>query len=164
MKADARKTDALDAVEKNLLEDKRGAVLAEFVIAVVPFLMLFFCTAQYSVVAVGKILTKHAAFLGARAAIVTCSDPGGGGMNDVQSAVKTALGPVTKLGTPSAAVTGGSCDKTNQAMLTITVTMPMQCNVPMGNLFVCGGSTKTLKASASMPNQGTYANEIWGGK
>ena len=157
-----KSADQTDA--KNLLEDKRGAVLAEFVIAVVPFLMIFFCTAQYSVVAVSKILTKHAAFLGARAAIVSCGDPAGGGMGDVQGAVKTAMGPATKLGSPSAAVIGGACDKTNQAMLTIEVTMPLKCNVPMGNLFVCGGATKTLKASASMPNQGTYANEIWGGK
>jgi Flp pilus assembly protein TadG len=152
-------------MSKDLVRDQRGAALAEFVIAIVPFLMLFFCTAQYSVVAVGKILTKHAAFHAARAAIVTCTDPTGAtGMADATNAANVAYGPVLKLGQPSVAVTGGACDETNQAMMTVQVTMPLKCGVPLGNLFVCGGTTKTLTASASMPNQGTYANKIWGGQ
>lgn len=144
---------------------ERGAALVEFVIAVVPFLMLFFVTAQYSVLAVGKILTKHSAFLAARAAIVTCTEPGGGGgMGEVDNAAALAFGPALKLGRPTTAITAGACEETSQAMMTVTVTMPMKCSVPLGNLFVCGGATKTLTASASMPSQGTYANKVWGGK
>jgi hypothetical protein len=50
-------------------------------------------------------------------------------------------------------------------MLTVTVTMLMKCSVPLGDMLVCGGATKTLTASASMPpNQGTYANKVWASK
>lgn len=144
----------------------RGAVLAEFVIAVLPFLMLSFVIAQFSVLAVGRILTKHAAYLGARAAIVTCTEPGkaADGMAELDKAVTFAFGPATKLGKPKASITQGKCDETNQEMLTVTVETTFKCNVPMGNMLLCGGTTKTLKASSTLPNQGTFANKIWGAK
>lgn len=144
----------------------RGATSAEFVIVFVPFLMLFFATAQYSVLAVEKILTKHSAFLAVRAAIVACTEPGAGddAMKDIDNAAAVAFGPALKLGRPSAKVTAGACDQTNQDLMTVTVSVKVKCSVPMGGLLVCGGPTKTLTASASMPNQGTYANAIWGGQ
>lgn len=144
----------------------RGAALAEFVVAIMPILMLIFCTAQYSVLAVAKIVTKHAAYVGARAAIVACTEPGASanGLGEVQNAVMVAYGPVLKLGKPTASITAGACSETSQSLLTVTVSAPLRCGVPLGGLLVCGGPTKTLTASATLPSQGTYANKVWGGK
>ena len=53
-----------------LLLDDRGAVATEFVIIIIPFLLLLFGIMQLALASVARILVGHAAFTAARAAIV----------------------------------------------------------------------------------------------
>src|SRR5436190_22180757 len=57
-------TDALSVMRitlRKLRSDKRGAVLAEHVIAIVPILMTFFTFVQLSKVATARLVVKHSA-------------------------------------------------------------------------------------------------------
>ena len=143
-------------------KDARGAVLTEFVVALMPFLMLFFVCAQYSIIAVAKILTQHAAFMGARAAMVVCPDPQSteNPQGTIQQAVKIAYGPLGDAAKPVANVSNESCNITSQDLVTVDVRTDFPCTVPLGGRLFCGGATKTLRASASMPNQGSYITKI----
>ena len=145
--------------------DTRGAVLAEFAIAIVPMLMAFFCFFQLGVFMVGKMIVRHAAIVGARAASVVT---GGGATNptlegapqgtngDVESAVNQALGV---WGDNKMLVADTTIDDSGgaHATLTVHVNATFQCNTPLGKYWVCGGDTKTFTEVASMPKQGaTY--------
>src|SRR5947208_5397411 len=55
---------------KKLGKDRRGAVLAEFVIAIVPILTMFFTFTQLAHLATARLVLKHGAIVGARAASV----------------------------------------------------------------------------------------------
>jgi Flp pilus assembly protein TadG len=151
-------------MKRSIWKDTDGAVIPEFIIAVMPFLMLFFTTAQYSIIAYAQILTQHAAFMGARAAMVVCPDPKGEGSPEetIQKAVKLSYGPVGNAAKPQATVSG-SCNTVDQGLVTVDVQSDFPCTVPLGGRLFCGGTKKTLRASASMPNQGSYVTEIYGG-
>jgi len=151
-------------VNRSFFADARGAVIAEFMVAVTPFLMIFFATAQFSTLSVAKLLTQHAAFTGARAAMVVCSDPQGQGdaQGTIQRAATLAYGPAGSVASPTATISGG-CDAVSQGPVTVQVTTNFPCSIPLGNLLVCQGTSKTLTATATMPNQGSQANAIWGG-
>jgi len=148
-----------------LRNDERGAVSAEFIIAVMPFLMLFFVASQYSTLAVARTLTQHAAFMGARAAMVVCADPKGAGnpRETIQKAVTLSYGPAGAFAKPVASVSN-NCNKTSQDLVTVDVRSEFPCSVPLGGRLICGGPKLTLKASASMPNQGSVISTIYGGK
>ena len=150
---------------RSLRSDGRGAVLAEFSIAIIPMLMAFFCFFQLGMFMVGKMIVRHAAIVGARAAAVVT---GGGATNptlggaaqgtngDVESAVNQALGVWGDNGmlkaTTDVTDSGGP-----HATLTVRVEATFQCNTPLGKHWVCGGDTKTFTEVASMPKQGaTY--------
>lgn len=77
-----------------LLLDDRGAVSTEFVIIIIPFLLLLFGIMQLALASVARILVGHAAFTAARAAIVVLPDEAyegeainalGAGSSDVES-------------------------------------------------------------------------------
>ena len=145
--------------------DVRGAVLAEFAVAIVPLLMAFFCFLQLGIFMVGKMIVRHSAIVGARAAAVIA---GGGATNptlggapqgtkaDIESAVHQALGVWGDNGmlTASADVAdpGGP-----RGTVSVSVTATFRCNTPLGHWWVCGGDSKTFTETASMPKQGaTY--------
>ena len=152
-------------MSRSILKDTDGAVIPEFIIAVMPFLMLFFTTAQYSIIAYARLLTQHAAFMGARAAMVACPDPKGDGNAEatIQKAVTLSYGPVGNAAKPTAKVSG-DCDIVKQGLVKVDVQSDFPCTVPMGGRLFCGGPKLTLRASASMPNQGSVISTIYGGK
>lgn len=82
------------ALFPGLLQDDRGAVSTEFVIIIIPFLLLLFGIMQLALASVARILVGHAAFTAARAAIVVLPDEAyegeainslGAGSSDVES-------------------------------------------------------------------------------
>src|SRR5262245_32602209 len=85
---------------KRLLRDVRGAVLVEFVVAIVPVLTMFFTFVQLAKIASARLVVKHAAIVGARAAAViangkgnTPDQPKKPNDDQITTAVKAALGP-----------------------------------------------------------------------
>ena len=53
---------------------QRGAVTVEFLIGFMPIMMFFLWLVQYSFIISGKLITKHAAAVTARAASVILDD------------------------------------------------------------------------------------------
>lgn len=148
----------------HLLHDRRGAVLAEFVVALVPMLMAFFGFFQVAMMITAKMLVRHSAIIGARAASVV---EGGGDSNptadgapqgtrdDINAAVTQALGRwgtngMLTAGAPDVSDTGGP-----NGTVTVRVKATFQCNTPLGGRLVCGGGkTLSITDEASMPKQG----------
>jgi Flp pilus assembly protein TadG len=143
-----------------LVRATRGAALVEFVIAIVPMLMLFFTIAQFSALGYTSLLVRHAAFVAARAyAIVNPGNPDSGPATDVQTAAQMVMGRVPGM----VSVQSSGAAPMSQAMQTTTVTLLYSCTVPLGNMLVCGpGLTRPITAGAAFPNQGTYMQKVWG--
>lgn len=133
----------------------------EFVVAIVPLLVAFFCLVQLAKLYSAKIVLDHAAITASRAAIVILPpnpdaprDPAKG-QRDVTRAAELAMGPWKT----SRAFTKVSIDARGPSepygMTTVRVTATYRCSVPLGGRIVCGlGGTKTMTSEASLPNQG----------
>jgi Flp pilus assembly protein TadG len=141
-------------------------VLAEFVIALVPLLTMFFSFVQLSRMSAARLVVKHSAIVGARAAAVLANgadnNPGArSGSNTVQieNAVKSAMGPWWSKKGGVTAVNVGVDDRSTKddpyAWVEVTVTATYACDVPMGS-FACGGKTKKLVERFRMPHQGAH--------
>jgi Flp pilus assembly protein TadG len=144
-------------------DGERGAVLAEFIITVVPLLMMLFGWMQLAWLYTANLLVKHSANACVRAAVVIDGKEGlnpgeNGDVDQIQKAAEAA-----------AEVQGGRpifasvrCTYDNQASnddpygkVTAKVTAEYRCSVPMGRFIVCGpDSKKTLEGVASLPFQG----------
>lgn len=145
--------------DNNLLTDERGAVLAEFVVALVPLITIFFVFVQISAIAAARIRFKHAAVIGARAAAVfsnkgdNCPECQGDGTSEVNAAVRAALGSAGRSINASATVNDRSNRSDPYGLVTVTVTGQYQCGVPLGKI-ICGGGSVTFTERKSMPHQG----------
>jgi Flp pilus assembly protein TadG len=139
-----------------LVRDTRGAVLAEFVIAVVPMLTAFFVFLQLGQLYLASLMTRHAANMGARAAaVVLPPNPGNVGTpEDVDLAVHKAYGAwdsqfarVDVEKTPAPAPF---------ELVTVEVRAQYKCHVPLGSRVVCGADALVdLPPIVSrFPNQG----------
>lgn len=147
---------------RSIIREQRGAVLAEFAIAIVPMLIAFFSFWQVSMLITAKMLTRHAAIVGARAAAVIT---GGGDTNptekgeeqgtedDVSKAVKEALGVWGDKGILSSSTEVEDSGGPN-GRVTVRVTALYTCTTPLGRNWVCPGGVKPLTEEASMPKQG----------
>ncbi|MBX3225735.1 MAG: pilus assembly protein [Labilithrix sp.] len=149
---------------KRLMRNTKGAVMAEFVIAIVPVMTTFFSFVQLSRIATARLVVKHSAIVGARAAAVmsnandnTPDQPGGNQQGEVSNAVKTAMGPwFTKAGgftVVNVSVTDSSSRSDPYGWVEVKVNTLYACNVPMG-FIACGGNTKRLEETFRMPHQG----------
>lgn len=149
---------------RRLHRNTRGAVLAEFVVAVVPLLTTFFSFVQLSKVATARLVVKHGAIVGARAASVISNQHDntpdakgkGDGKGEISSAVKMAMAPWISKGS----ISGVNVDVNDQSSredpygwVNVTVKATYHCKVPMGFL-ICAGSTKQLEETYRMPHQG----------
>jgi uncharacterized membrane protein YgcG len=158
---------------KKLHTDKKGAVLVEFLIALMPLMITFSCFVQLSQMATAKLVVKHSAIVGARAAAVisnkhnnTPDQPKGDNMADIEAGVNAALGPWKKQ---MASVTvkvedSSSCDDP-YGMVKVTVTAAHKCLVPFGGRLMCGavGATHTMEQAYTMPHQGARYADAPGG-
>lgn len=146
----------------DLLRDSRGAVLVEFVIAIVPILLTFFTFVQLSRVATARLVVKHSAIIGARAASVISNqhnntpDAKNDGKADIKTAVQLALGTWYTKGSITnvdVVVTDQSSRSDYYGWVTVKVTATYHCNVPMG-WTACGGKQTQLVETFRMPHQG----------
>jgi Flp pilus assembly protein TadG len=147
---------------RELLRGTKGAVLAEFVIAIVPVLITFFSFVQLSKLATARLVVKHSTIVGARAASVISNvhnntpDAKNDGKADITNSVRSAMGPWIAKGSIAAinvTVDDQSSRSDPYGWVTVTVRATYVCKVPMGFL-ACGGLTKTLEESYRMPHQG----------
>jgi len=154
---------------KGLIRDQRGAVLAEFVIAVVPLLMTFFGFLQVSKLFTASLGVRHAAIIAVRAAAVYSNrannNPGadGDGASQARQAAGSALAPWISDGSISN-VTVQVDDRSSRSdpygPVQVQVSATYNCRVPMMGRIVCGGGRKTISTqnmlgfSAQMPHQG----------
>jgi Flp pilus assembly protein TadG len=150
-------------VLKNLRKDTRGAVLAEFVIAIVPILTAFFSFVQLSHLATARLALKHGTIMAARgAAVITNAHdntPGqqkGENNGDVVQGVQAAMYPWMANGNVSdvsVKITDESSKDDPYGWVTVEVSTTYHCTVPMG-WIACGGTTRTLTETKRMPHQG----------
>lgn len=140
----------------------KGAVLAEFVIAIVPVLITFFSFVQLAKIATARLVVKHGTIVGARAASVISNqhdntpDMKTDGKAEITNAVRAAMAPWIRKGSiigVNVTVQDQSSRSDPYGWVTVTVRATYACKVPMG-FIACGGLTKTLEESYRMPHQG----------
>jgi Flp pilus assembly protein TadG len=149
---------------KSLRKDNRGAVLAEFIIAIVPILTAFFCFVQLAHIAGARLAIKHGAIVGARAAAVITNKndntPGqtkGDNQADVKAGVQLAMMPWILKGSISnvnVTIDDQSTTGDTYGWVTVTVKANYNCfNVPMSQI-ICAGRNTEMTEVAKMPHQG----------
>jgi Flp pilus assembly protein TadG len=134
-------------------------VLAEFMIAIVPILLMLFVFTQVSKLYTTHLLLQHAANCAARAAVVihdTSITPGATGDDqEVTTAANVALGPWSSAfeGPVDAVITTSANSGDPHGMDRVTVSGTAVCRVPLGRL-ICPGNRKTMRVTAELPHQG----------
>jgi Flp pilus assembly protein TadG len=159
---------------KDLRSDKRGAVLVEFAVAFMPLMITFSAFVQLQQIATARIVTKHAAIVGARGAAVisnkahnTPDQKDGDNADEVKQGVEAALGPWKKtMSNVNVKVDDTSTCEDPYGMVSVTVTADYKCSVPFSSLFMCGaGRTHQFKPMvARFPHQGARFQEGGGAK
>jgi Flp pilus assembly protein TadG len=132
----------------------RGAVLAEFVIAIVPLLTAFFSFLQLGKMYTANIVQKHAAKAAARAATVYCGEnnPAGEYLDDAtRLAAIAAFGKVYGAAFKDIKVTTKMREPSDpHGLLTTSVTATYDCNIPLGKAICLGGS-RTRTEEVTLP-------------
>jgi len=149
--------------------------MVEFALAILPVLMVFFGTVQWSINAYIHLIVKHAAF-----AIVRCEAVAHPGMTDSgdenadclatnpggSSVIGKLFAHVTGVSSGDFEVTTSLANPTEQKLDSVTVKLNYKCSVPLGNQLACGGAggtpIQTFTATANFPNQGSKYQPIWG--
>lgn len=144
--------------QSNLVGDRRGAVLAEFAVALVPLFYAFFCFTQFAKIAVATQVMHHATTVAARYAMVSypacIPHVGAGEDSDLTTAARQALGPFAgsvTVQSVSASYGGGPFGD-----ITTTATYAYNCDVPMGRMICGSGYTHTV--SVTFPHSGARYN------
>ncbi len=129
-----------------------------------PLFAFFLGLMQLVFIHVANLITKHAAYVAARAAMVVIPDDPGkfpGGVGAATGARRAEIEraariPLATLGLDpgDVAVKLDSGSYSRDQPITVTVTVDFPCRVPLGSFIACGGASKELKAESSMPNQG----------
>ena len=149
---------------QKLNADKKGAVLVEFLVALMPLMITFSCFVQLAQSATAKLVVKHSAIVGARAAAVisnknnnTPDQPKGANQADIEAGVKAALGPwLPHMQSVQVQVEDTSSCDDPYGLVKVTVTVEHKCEVPFGGRLICGagGATHRFKQAYSFPHQG----------
>ena len=151
---------------RRLRNDRRGAVLAEFAIVIVPLSLAFFSLAQIGMLFAAKLVMRHAAICAVRAyAVVAPPNPGNNGDPSIDPTLAgtIAMGPWFNPG--GNGITVADFQFTSQAnesppygyygLDTATVVGVYQCSVPLGRWVACAGGFQPLGPyTASFPHQG----------
>ena len=124
---------------KWLRKDTRGAVIAEFAVAMFPLFTTFFCFTQYAKAVSAKLMVKHAAVVACRAAIVISDEnennPGKHGPEgDIKASAAMAMLPYVKEGAISNIDVKIDGDRASVRAMFYN---PM--GMPSGKTFWCGG-------------------------
>lgn len=142
----------------------RGAFTVEFLVAFVPLLLGWTCTWQLSRYFVGRLVFKHSAIVGARAASVLSkkneNNPGPSAEDakeeDIEKAVKAAVGPWSSvLKIQKVEVDDKSSKDDPYNLVRVKLTAKYKCGIPLAGRIVCGTSgSRTWKTEAELPHQG----------
>jgi hypothetical protein len=150
----------------------RGAVYVEFLAVFIPIFFSFWLLLQSAGLYSAKLVTMHAAYLGARAAAVVLPDDpakydtkagevGGKRTAAIESAVKMGLAANGSILWPLAEVEilSGSGAKKSQfgreEVVKVRVTVPYVCTLPVADKVMCGfGGVRFLTSESSTVVQG----------
>lgn len=151
-----------------LHKDKRGAVLVEFLVAVMPLMITFSSFVQLQQMATARLVVKHSAVVGARAASVisnknnnTPDQPKGANNTEIENGIRAALGPWNKTMTFTTKIDDASSCTDPYGPVTVTVNATYRCQVPFGGRIVCGlgGSHEFRNIKYTMPHEGARYHE-----
>ncbi len=152
--------------------NKKGAVLVEFLVALMPLMITFSCFVQVSQIARTRLMVKHSAIVAARAAAVisnehknTPDQKAGKNEDIVRASVLAALGPFNKVmaGSPTVTINDKSSCDDPYGTVDVTVNATMRCTVPFGGRLLCGGGLHGFRQTYSMPHQGARYKDGQGG-
>lgn len=138
--------------------------------ALMPLMITFFFTLQLMQLATARLVVKHAAIVGARAAAVISNANGntpdaapGDNLAEIRTGVELALGPWRKtMATVNVEVDDRSSCADQYGPVAVTVRADYRCSVPFGNLLCrvgSGASTKRLEQRYVFPHQGARYRE-----
>jgi hypothetical protein len=155
---------------RTLTKNTRGAVLAEFALALMPLLSMFFGFVQLAKIATARLMLKHAAICAARAAAIYTNQHDNNPGEDkelnqaqVNGATLAALGDYyDRPGGFKAAwatVTDNSSKEDPYGWVNVRVIGVYSCSVPLGGLLACGFMReKIMVEDYRMPHQGALYN------
>ncbi len=129
-----------------------------------PLMITFSAFVQLQQLATARLVLKHSAVVGARAAAVisnkarnTPDQNPGDNADEVRAGVLAGLGPwKNTMRKVDVKVDDESTCDDPFGMVSVTVTVDYKCSVPFANLFLCGAKkTHAFKAmTARFPHQG----------
>lgn len=145
---------------RRLGADRKGVAAVEFVVAMVPLFLIFFCFLQVAKVHTAHLIFQHAATIAARTAAVIVEptiNPGDNGSeDDVTAVAKQALGAwQTAIRDVDVSIRDEASISDPNGMVTVTMTGNFLCGVAMGATVACGADhLAPMTATASFPLQG----------
>ncbi|HMI83522.1 MAG TPA: hypothetical protein VK550_05475 [Polyangiaceae bacterium] len=168
-----RRDEGTSDVEPSLRSES-GSAYVEFLIAIVPMLILFWGIMQLNGLLLADLVARHAAVHAVRAAIVCDSQVGHPQSADelaapggcAYEAAKLALSAVRSFGAPDFSVRIEGASRSGNAPVTATVIASYRCQVPLAASLLCSGlihdegggraasGVMTLTRKATLPNQG----------
>ncbi len=158
---------------RSLHQDRRGAVLVEFLVAFMPLMITFSSFVQLAQITTARLVTKHATIVAARAAAVISNEHNntpdakkGKNQDEIEQAVQAGLGPWGQTMTNvKVEIDDQSSAEDNFGMVKVTVTARYRCSVPFGGMLVCGknGGVHEIVQKAAFPHQGACYEDLKGG-
>lgn len=156
------------------LRSESGSAYVEFIIAIVPMMILFWGIMQLNGLLLADLVARHAAIHAVRAAIVCDSQVGHPQSGDelaapggcAYEAAKLALSSVRSFGAPDFSIRVEGASRTGNGPVTATVIASYRCQVPLAASLLCNGlihdegagrassGVLTLTRKATLPNQG----------
>lgn len=153
-----------DPQKPSLRTDERGAVLVEFLVALMPLMITFSSFVQLSQIATARVVVKHATIVGARAAAVisnanhnTPDQKSGDNVGDIREGVRAALGPwLQTMRRVDVDIQDQSDCSDPYGLVTVTVSADYKCSVPFGGQLLCGthGGTHDITFKVGFPHEG----------
>jgi hypothetical protein len=155
-----------------VLRDSRGAMMVEFTVAILPVLTLWACLWQLSVLYSADLITRHAATVAARAAIVVLpgdparyddepmgyAEPGSKRVQTIKRAAASVLRASPSIEGFTVRITDGAGNEVTsvapEAVVGVEVRALFRCFMPLAQYIVCRNGVRELGTEASMVNQG----------
>ncbi len=143
-----------------------GAVYVEFIVAILPMLVLFWGLLQVNGLLLADLVVRDAASNAVRAAIVCDSDESTSGPSGAQDCAQQAAEATTKAvkSIQSVGVQVANASASGNAPVTATVSASYDCQVPLVASVACSlfagegnfSSVAVIQRSATLPNQGHF--------
>jgi Flp pilus assembly protein TadG len=143
---------------------RAGSVYVEFIIAILPMLLMFWGMLQVNGLLLADLVVRDAALNAVRAAVVIdTDDPKTDPLDATTGATLAAQDTVKAVKSiESVTVTLRGTSATGTAPVTARVTAMYHCQVPLVARLACalanggGGTVATIEHSAELPNQGAF--------